>query len=188
MEEVRDRINLVQTVGAHRITTGRDVFDVEIVFLQMRKSLELIAFASLTANKDQYAAAHAKFSEHWRAKGVLQELEKVNPAFYPVPIEMPQLQDGVKHCAPIMDGFLTKEDFELLYDKTSDIIHVGNPFSPRPPKLHIKYSVKQWVSRIQRLLALHVTHLVDGTAWVVQVPENGPVYLWPVEPLTTAVP
>ena len=86
MEEVRDRINLVRSVGEHNITTGREVFDVELVFVQLRKVLELIAFASLTANKDKYCAAHANFATHWRAKSMLEELEKINPDFYPMPI------------------------------------------------------------------------------------------------------
>lgn len=188
MEEIRDRVNLIHSVGAGQVTTGHQAFDVELVFLQLRKILELIAYASLTANKDKYSAAHAQFAKHWRAKAILQELEKINPGFYPMPIEQPQLQpDGVKHCPAVVDKFLTKDDFAVLYDKTSDILHVGNPFDARPPKLNIKYSTKEWVSRIQTLLRLHVMHLVDGRKWVVQIPESGAIRLWPAEPIETAV-
>lgn len=188
MEEIRDRVRLVQSVGAGQVTTGHQVFDVELVFLQLRKILELIAFASLTANKDKYSAAHAQFAKHWRAKAILQKLEKINPGFYPMPIGQPQLQpDGVKHCPAIVDEFLTQDDFALLYDKTSDILHVGNPFEARPTKLNIKYSTKEWVGRIQTLLRLHVMHLVDGKKWVVQIPESGPILLWPAEPVEAAV-
>jgi hypothetical protein len=38
---------------------------VETIGLQFRKILELIAFASLTANKKLYATAYANFSKHW---------------------------------------------------------------------------------------------------------------------------
>src|SRR5947207_11651004 len=161
MEEVRDRVSLAKSVGEHKITTGREVFDVELVFLQLRKVLELIAFASLTANKEKYSAAHEKFATHWRAKAMLQELEKINPDFYPMPIERPELQpDGVNHCPAILNGFLTKEDFALLYDKTGDTLHVQNPFKLQDARLNIKYSVKEWIVRIQTLLALHIVHLV----------------------------
>ena len=184
MEEVRDRINLVKSIGDHRVTTGREVFDVELVVVQLRKVLELIAFASLTANKEKYSAAHAEFAMHWKAKRMLQELEKINPDFYPMPIGRPQLQpDGVKHCPAVTDGFLTKEDFALLYDKTGAILHVRNPFNAQDPKLNIKYSVKEWVSRIQVLLALHMMHLVDDKKWIVEIPEDGPIRLWAAEPL-----
>ena len=187
MEEVRDRVNLVRSVGEHRIATGREEFDVELVFVQLRKVLELIAFASLTANKDKYSAAHTQFATHWKAKRMLQELEKINQDFYPMPIGPPQLQpNGVKHCPAVTDGFLTTEDFAFLYDKTGDILHVRNPFSPQDPKLNIKYGVKQWLSRIELLLALHIMHLVDGKRWIVEIPISGPIHLWTAEPSETA--
>src|ERR1700694_4124041 len=162
MEEVRDRINLVTTIVAHTVTTGREVFDIELVFLQLRKVLELIAFASLTANKAKYSAAHAKFAEHWKAKLMLKELEKINLDFYPVPIEQPQLQaNGAKHIPAVTEGFLTKDDFEFLYDKSSDILHVRNPFTGKDRIVQIGHSVNEWVSRIQALLGLHMVRLVD---------------------------
>jgi len=186
MEEVRDRVNLVKSVGEHRTSTGHEVFDVELVFVQLRKILELIAFASLTANKEKYSHAHAKFMTHWKAKLMLQELEKINPDFYPVPIGKPEVQpNGVKHCPAIMDGFLGKEDFAVLFDRTSDFLHVRNPFGPQDPKLNIKYSVKEWVSRIQVLLAFHIMHLVEDKKWIVEIPYSGPIHLWTAEPSAT---
>lgn len=62
----------------------------EVIFVQFRKSLEEVAFASLSANKDVYSAVHARFSLHWRANDMLTELEKVNPGFYPVAAEAPK--------------------------------------------------------------------------------------------------
>jgi hypothetical protein len=169
--------------SVHNITTGREVFDVELVFVQLRKVLELIAFASLTANKDKYSAAHANFAAHWKAKSMLQELERINPDFYPMPVGRPQLQpDGVKHCPAVLDGFLTKDDFALLYDKSAEILHVQNPFKAQGPKLNIKYSVKERVARIQTLLALHIVHLVDEKKWIVEIPDSGPIQQWSAEP------
>jgi hypothetical protein len=184
MEEVRDRVNFAKAVGAHRITTGREVFDIELVFLQLRKILELIAFASLTAHKEKYSSAHEKFATHWKAKLMLRELEKINPDFYPVPIEQPQLQaDGVKHCPAVVNGFLTRDDFELLYDMTGDILHTGNPFSLHSPILNMGYSAKEWISRIQALLGLHIVHLVDGKKWIVQIPDEGAIRIYHADPV-----
>lgn len=187
MEEVRDRVNLVTSVVTQSLTTGHQVFDIELVFLQFRKILELIAFASLTANKKGYSTTHAKFATHWRAKGMLQELEKINKDFYPMPVGQPQLQaNGVKHLPAMLEGYLSKDDFEFLYDKTSEIIHVRNPFSPKDPTVKIKYSTKEWVTRIQALLAFHIVHLLDGKKWIVQVPGAGSIHVYPAEPRTTA--
>jgi hypothetical protein len=51
MEEVNLRIGLVRSVVARSNTTGREDFDAELVFVRLRKTLEMIAFASLSANK-----------------------------------------------------------------------------------------------------------------------------------------
>jgi hypothetical protein len=42
----------------------------------------------------------------------------------------------------------------------------------------MRYSVSQWLARIQALLTLHVMRLVDGKVWVVEVPEQGQVRMW----------
>src|SRR5438477_12450715 len=111
MEEVRERLKLIELVTERKLTTGREFSDVEFVFLQLRKILELIAFASLTANKEKYSAVHAKFAEHWNAKWMLADLEKINPDFYPAPSTPPVLQpDETKYLPAIKGGFLTKDD------------------------------------------------------------------------------
>lgn len=183
MLEVRDRINLVLGIVAHQITTGREDFDAELVFVQLRKVLELIAFASLTANREKYSAAHARFREHWNGKWLLQDLAKVNPDFYPTPLGLPVLQtSGVKQFPAVPEAFLTKEDFVVLYDKAGEILHARHPFTRKGDTVEIGFSVKQWVSRIQSLLTLHVIHLVDGKTWVVEVPSEGHVHVYPAEP------
>jgi hypothetical protein len=182
MWEVRDRINLISSVVARQVTVGREDFAAELIFLQFRKVLELIAFASLTANRAKYSAAHARFAEHWRAKDMLKELAKINPDFYPMPLGSPVLQNGVKHCPAVTDGFLTKDDFAVLYGHAGDILHARNPFTIKPLTVNIGYSVPQWVSRIQTLLGLHVMHLVDGKKWIVEVPGEGQIHVFPAEP------
>lgn len=176
MQEIRGRIGLIASVLDGVVRTGSDSFDAELMFVQFRKSLELIAFASLIANKRKYSEAHENFASHWKAKGMLNAIAKLNPHFYPAPIEKPKvLESGVKHCDPITEGFLTKPEFEFLYDKSSEVLHARNPFSTGEPVVRIRYGVADWVARIQRLLALHVTHLVDGTVWIIEIPNEGPV-------------
>jgi hypothetical protein len=176
MEEIRHRLGIVASLGEHKISTGTKETDIELAFLQLRKSLEVLAFASLIANKDKYSIAHANFASHWKAKGMLECIEKLNPDFYPVPLELPKLLDtGVKHCDRIADGFITKPEFELLYDKSSEVLHSRNPFTTKDPVIKLVYSTKQWVERIQRLLAFHLVRLVDEKIWMIHIPNEGPV-------------
>jgi hypothetical protein len=188
MEEARDRLNFVKLLPARNASTGFQVFDQELVFLQLRKILELVAFASLTANREKYSAARKKFGTFWRAKDMLQDLEKINPDFYPMPIQRPRVQpNGIKHCAAV-DGFLTKDDFVSLYDVSGGFLHVRNPFSTQGPVVRMRYNVRQWLERIQALLALHIMRLVDGKVWVVEVPEQVQVKMWLAEPLAGRAP
>ena len=183
MEEVRDRLKLVKSVTSRRLTTGRDFADAEFVFVQLRKILELIAFASLTANKEKYSAAHAKFATHWNAKRMLADLEKVNPDFYPMPLGKPQLQaDGTKHFPAVSGKFLAKDDFILLYDKCGEILHARNPFTDKPPTIDVLYPVTEWLSLIHKLLDIHLMHLVGGNKWVIFIPDEGEIHLLSAEP------
>ena len=82
MARIRNRLNIVNDVLNGRIAAKHSDVVAEIIFIQFRKSLEELAFASLSANKDVYSAVHAKFAVHWRANDMLEELAKVNPGFY----------------------------------------------------------------------------------------------------------
>jgi hypothetical protein len=181
MAEVRNRIGVVQAVLEGRATTGADAFNVELIFLQLRKALELIALGSISANKTVYSAAHKNFAKHWKAKVMLDEVEKVNPDFYPAPLDPPQeIAPGVNQCfEPPAGGFLTKDEFASLYDLCSEVVHTRNPYAAIDPAIQIGYSVQEWVTRIQRLLSWHVMHLVDGDKWVVNIPDGGSVHAWP---------
>jgi hypothetical protein len=184
MAEVRQRISLIQSVLAKAISTGTEAFDIELIFIQFRKTLELIAFSSLCANKTAYSAAHAKFDTHWRAKAMLDELEKVNPDFYPVPLDPPQeISPGQKHFPRPAEGFMTKDEFASLYNSCGDVLHTRNPFTTKDPVINIGYSVQEWVARIQRLLGWHAMFLLDGGKWVIHIPPEGNVQAWPASPL-----
>ena len=106
MEEVKTRISIVRSV-ANRSLSLRigDLFDYELVCIHFRKCLELIAFASLMANKDRYAEVHNNFTKHWKAKGILDELNKIHPEFYPSPIEHNNGQQGVHEYKELTSGF-----------------------------------------------------------------------------------
>jgi hypothetical protein len=175
MEEVRHRVGIIYAVHCGQVSTGDSGIDVEIMFMQFRKVLELIAFASLTANKAEYSAQFEKFSTHWNAERMLRDLEKVNPDFYPVSLQpFNQTPDGVKHFPATADGFLTKDEFVSLYDKCGKVQHARNPFSTEAIP-QSEYTVQEWVSRIKTLLRVHLMRLVNGDKWVVVIPISGEV-------------
>lgn len=136
---------------------------VESCCLQIRKMLELIAFGSLVANKDIYSAAYAKFATHWHAGRLLRDLEKVNANFYPKPVvEVPSKQPGVvnelKERGP---DYLTKTDFEKLYDECGAIMHSRNPYSQPIDYGWYQQQLPPWRIKIVNLLNSHQVHLVN---------------------------
>jgi hypothetical protein len=151
----------------------------ELVCVQFRKVLELIAFSSLCANKQKYAEAHKNFGEHWRAKNMLDVIRKLNEDFYPAPVIVgPSPNPAVKfHLADSKEAFLTESEFVELYDLSSDVLHMRNPFSTRNPMVTSRHTVGQWVQRIQNLLKSHMIRLVDrDRVWIVTIPAQGEIH------------
>ena len=89
MARIRHRIDIVQTIVSGGIRIGHADQTAELIFVQFRKTLEEIAFASLSANKEKYSEVYANFSKHWRVKDMLVVMDTVNPNFYPVPLPAP---------------------------------------------------------------------------------------------------
>ncbi|MFZ3073412.1 MAG: hypothetical protein WA162_09230 [Thermodesulfobacteriota bacterium] len=171
MEDVKSRLAVVRTVSGAQLSTGNELFDYEFVSIQLRKSLELVAFASMAANKKLYAEAHANFAKHWRAKEMLSNLERLHPGFYPQPIRLDHVKEsGAKHFEHIENGYLTKGDFETLYDLCSEVLHTRNPFTQKNRHIDFKHSVAEWVQRIESLLRLHLMRFVDREEiWMVDM-------------------
>ena len=151
MSRIRQRIGLVQQVLNREIELGSEAFDAELVYLQLRKILEKI----------------------------LQVLEGVNADFYPQPLDAPISGQGFHHFDLLTSDFLTREEFAVLYDASSEVLHTRNPYSQEDPVIQAKYSGNQWVSRIQRLLSWHSVHLLSGEVLIVNIPSNGAVHVYP---------
>jgi hypothetical protein len=177
MERVRHHVSVADTVFAGKIDTKHRDLNAELIFLNLRKALEEIAFSSLSANRERYSAARAGFATEWNARRMLGYVEKVNPNFYPIPVKPPQeTTPGRKFFDRVTDGFLTKEDFTTLYDGSAEVLHCRNPYAPGEPSIDVKYAVDQWSRRIKALLSWHFVQLVDVNGlWMVQVPNEGAV-------------
>ena len=180
MEDVKSRLTIVRSVVEGQLSTGHELLDYELVSVLLRKSLELVAFASMAANKKLYAEAHTKFAKHWRVKEMLDSLRKLHPGFYPQPIKLDHVKEsGAKHFEHVEGGYLTQEDFVKLYNFCSECIHTWNPFTEKERHINFKLSVAEWVQRIECLLRLHLMQFVDREEiWVVYMTyaEDGRVH------------
>jgi len=96
----------------------------------IRKILELIALSSLVANKNEYARARKNFNRDWNAKFILNDLEKINPKFYPVLTKqiLDPTSKKVMKTETVKSGYLTRSEFENICDRCGGLLHANNPF------------------------------------------------------------
>mgnify|MGYP001212578245 CR=1 FL=1 len=172
LEDIKSRLELVKQIVKQEVVFPqfkREDFLTDFVAIQIRKSLEAIAFSSLIANKEVYSAQYKNFVSHWNAKFLLKDIKRLNPNFYPKPLGPIVAPDdkGVINLKYLIDGFIDEQEFIFLYEKMGKLLHAPNPYSNRE-KVDLKYPVSQWVERIFNLLNLHQIQLLDeSTTFVV---------------------
>jgi hypothetical protein len=79
---------------------------------------------------------------------------------------------------------MTPDEFVRLYQASSEVLHTRNPYKEGDPTIQAKYTVQEWVSRIQRLLLWHRVQLLSGDTWVVNIPPAGNVHAYPASPVS----
>ena len=186
MEEIKMRTTVVDGFLTGKCHAMYFQTTAESISLQIRKILELIALASLVANKSEYQKHRRNFHRDWNGKRILETLDIANPNFYPKPTEqvLDQTTGKVVSLEDITSGFLTKNDFIRLYDRCGGILHADNPFSPRRDIQSFLDSVPGWMGRIMRLLNHHVIQLVDDDQqiWVLmQAQSDGKAHVYEFE-------
>lgn len=163
MWEAKLRIEVVRgfLVGDCNTTYVRT--NTESVCLQLRKLLELIAFASLVSHRDAYAGVRENFARDWHAKRIIGKVESLNSKFYPRPIS------GFGRRGPqyLRGGFLTRRQFELLYDRCGGLMHATNPFRSKRNFDAFSKLVPDHLLRIEKLLSSHVVTLAktEDVVW-----------------------
>ncbi|MCW3787260.1 hypothetical protein [Plebeiibacterium sediminum] len=140
-------------------TTGYLGTDIELIALQFRKIIELIALSSLVANKKEYAAMRSKFREDWNARLIFQDLERVNPEFYPKPSKQIEKvnSEGVKYFEfePIEAGYLSKKEAIKIYEKCGGVLHAENPFRESKDIMQLQKQFPFWIKKIMTLMNHH---------------------------------
>lgn len=168
MELIKKRIEVVLFFESRQGSSLYTISTIESVYLQFRKILELIAMASLIANKEVYAREHANFDSHWNARRMFASLERLNPDFYPHPI----VESG-SGILDKKDGFLTKADFITLYGACGEIMHTNNPYGGQTNYDAYLAQIPKWRALIMGLLNNHKIHLLnDSNMYVIHMKED----------------
>ena len=164
--EIRGRAKFVWDLEHDNSALFPEFGRIESIVLQIRKILELIAVGSLVANKELYSENYKKFETHSHAKYILNDIERINSEFYPKPaIQTRSDTPGVNwHLVTGEDiglDYLTRIEFENIYDKCGGLLHAENPFGSKRDYKYYLNNIPAWMKKIENLLKIHVIRLAD---------------------------
>jgi hypothetical protein len=175
MEEIKRRTTVVFALLNQDITLIYRATHVESMVLQIRMITELVALASLAANKPIFEENKKKFDKHWHPSKILQDVERLNPNFYPQPIrEIPSKNQGVKdEIINLDDGFMTRDELVEVHGRCGNLLHAQNPFGKGANYEFYEKAVPKWMSRIMKLLNNHTIRLLgDDRFYLVHMKEE----------------
>jgi len=160
LTEVRSRIDLADRIVAAAANINDQEVVAEILGIQLRKSLELVALATLAAHRESYEEAYTGIESEWNAKKIFKLIARLHPDFYPTPIRFGGLDaQGHKRFDKLTSGFLTRDQFVSIYDQLGGVLHAWNPHRREPRRVGQGIAFKKWFSLLDKLLALHYFHL-----------------------------
>ena len=178
MEEIKRRTEFVRDFHNHSV--GRFALPVvaETIGLQIRKTLELVAKASLAAHRAVWDEASLWFKKDWNAKIAISKIEQVNPQFYPIPVRESKIYTSGPVAAEWENvpeaEYLTKVRLISAYDAIGKMMHAHLPDDDvgYPDFLDM---TQVWRVQIHDLLAMHQVRLlgVPDEFFLVQMNVNG---------------
>lgn len=166
MEMIKLRQSVISNIINKRNTTGYQYSDIEICVLEIRKIIELIAMGSMVSNIEKYSEIHDKYQKDWNARLIFQDIERINPRFYPEPIEIDKTGTFDKFI-PLDTDYLTKEDAIKVYEKCGAFLHEDNPFKEKHDTSFYESKIPVWNGKIVKLLNRHLVHLYDDKMYYV---------------------
>ena len=166
MSLIKLRQSVIDNIINNRTTTGYLYSDIEICVLEIRKIIELIAMGSIVSNIEEYSKIHDKYKTDWNAKLIFRDIERINPHFYPEPIDIDK-SGAVDRFVPIKSGYLTKKEAEGLYDKCNAFLHEDNPFNSLHEVAYYEKKIPIWNQKIIKLLNRHLVHIYEGYMYFV---------------------
>lgn len=160
MQELIKRLGLFESAMAPYVQQGAiAIANCELAALQLRKMYELVGFASISANKGRYSAARKRYEKDWNLADILNQIERLNPAF--LSISLVENWNAGTPAAPhgISEGTERFEKKTLLehHGRLGNILHARNPYSSP-----VDYgSWHEWmIERRNELVAIMECHAV----------------------------
>lgn len=189
MEEIKKRTDVVSRLiemhSSGKSMTGYIETDIDTVYLQLRKTIELVMFACIVANKSAGLVLNKTLRKGYEIKKIKTELQRYNFNFFPTP----KLEDGdgingvrkVKNLTPDIRPFMTENDIFKAYGKSGNYLHSQRDYQYGGEEAKLKILIRG-VDSINQLVALLNHHWTDITndsffAVVMQGKKDGKVHV-----------
>lgn len=171
MDEIKKRIRVVEAILNNKLSTSYLITNVELICIQIRKILELIALSSLVANKEEYQKVKKYIERAWKAKDILKDLNTINPNYYPQPIVLQCWNGDINNIRtqPVQSGFLTREELLNIYSICGGFLHAQNPFAYKKQFESILKLVHSWLKKIKTLTNVHIVQLIDENTMFIAI-------------------
>ena len=163
MQIIKWRMKAIKDIRMNKCHTTYSATNVEFCALQIRKILELIALSSLISDLDVYREQLNGIEKKWNARLILQDIGRIHPDFYPVPIDIDP--DNKYRWLDKKNPYLTKEQFVSIFKKCGKVLHEDSVFrDDKDMDSTIKQTDEQidnWMALIMNLLNTHIVRLFN---------------------------
>ena len=120
-------------IGAKKPRTLTEGFDNEVLWLHIRRIVELVTFGGIIADEKRYAALRAgtptnsDYTQDWKVNKILPKLEQITPIYLPVSIgPLQQMPDGTMNFSG-GDETLSHQRMIEIYNAAGEHLHAKNP-------------------------------------------------------------
>lgn len=142
----------------------------EFYFLQLRMICELIAISCLIAHGEEIDQKAKNLKSKYKADEIINRLEVLNEAFYPVPRKMSSEGPNSYHLDHIDDEYLSKKDLIKLYRRCGSVLHKGSLKRMLKKNAQIEKNYEDvigWISKIRNFLNVHQITLDEGNTQII---------------------
>lgn len=164
MQKVKWRLQAIEEIKSKKRTTSFEHTNIEFCVLQIRKILELIALSSLVSDADIYKEQLNNVEKMWNARLILNDIERINPKFFPQPICIDPLNTSIWNKR--QEPSLTRDSFVRIYERCGKYLHEDSPFKTEK-QIKDEYNalwndIGTWGQLIINLLYTHVVQLYNN--------------------------
>lgn len=173
MYEIKSRTNVVlrslHAYNSGTSLTGYRQSDIELCFLQLRKILELMMFASLVAHATNGQKLQKNLAEkEWNAQKILDFLSRVNTDFFPQAIQRDENDSSPAPQMIPVEGALTRDEFGKLYNRVcGKYLHASRDLTSLHDHQSLFDEVSIWITKLRRLLDSRWIVVSDEIAFAV---------------------